>query len=108
VHDHHDPPTITGLNHLGAQLGVHRIFGDPIERDGVIVVPVALAIGGGGAGTGPDDESGGGFGGVVRPIGMYSLAHGHVRFIPVVDTTALAALALLLTWTLLRHGRRHG
>lgn len=31
---------------------VRRVFGDPIERDGVIVVPVASVMGGGGAGSG--------------------------------------------------------
>jgi uncharacterized spore protein YtfJ len=49
------------------QLSVRRVFGDPIDRDGVVVIPVAVALGGGGGGLGAEDEGvGGGFGGVVR------------------------------------------
>ena len=44
------------LTRVGDQLGIKRVFGQPIERDGVTVVPVAVAFGGGGGGTGPDDQ----------------------------------------------------
>jgi uncharacterized spore protein YtfJ len=99
------------LARAGDQLGVRRVFGDPVEHDGVVVIPVAVAIGGGGGGSGPDDQgSGAGFGGIVRGIGVYALRGGEVRFIPAVDTVALTALALLLARTLsraLRHARHH-
>jgi uncharacterized spore protein YtfJ len=92
------------LTRVGDHLGVRRVFGEPIERDGVLVVPVAVAIGGGGAGTGPGDQGsgGGGFGGVVRGIGVYSISNGQVRFIPAIDTTVLAALGVLLVRLVLR------
>lgn len=96
------------LERVGDQLGIRRVFGEPIERDGVVVVPVAVSIGGGGGGSAPDEQGiGGGFGGVVRGIGVYAISGGHVRFIPAVDTTALAALGVLLTGIVLRaRGRR--
>lgn len=98
------------LERVGDQLGVRRVFGEPIERDGVLVVPVAVAIGGGGGGSAPDDQgTGGGFGGVVRGVGAYEIAGGQARFVPVIDTTALAAMAVLLTGLVLRarsHRRR--
>ncbi len=91
------------LTRVGDRLGVRRVFGEPIERDGVTVVPVAVAIGGGGGGTAPDDQgTGGGFGGVVRGIGVYSISNGQVRFIPAVDTTALVAMGVLLAGLVLR------
>ena len=91
------------LERVGEQLGVRRVFGEPIERDGVLVVPVAVAIGGGGGGSAPDDQgTGGGFGGVVRGIGVYEITGGQARFIPAIDTTALAAMAVLLTGLVLR------
>ncbi|MDF2969443.1 MAG: hypothetical protein K0Q93_3221 [Nocardioidaceae bacterium] len=35
------------LTRVGDQLGIRRVFGEPIERDGVTVVPVAVSVGGG-------------------------------------------------------------
>ena len=95
------------LTRVGDQLGIRRVFGEPVERDGVLVIPVAVAIGGGGGGTGPDEQgSGGGFGGVVRGIGVYAITNGQVRFIPAIDTTALAALGVILASLVLRTQRR--
>jgi uncharacterized spore protein YtfJ len=91
----------------GDHLSVRRVFGEPIERDGVVVIPVAVAVGGGGGGTGPDDQgTGGGFGGIVRGIGVYAIHDEQVRFIPAVDTVALAAIFLLVARTLTRAVRR--
>jgi uncharacterized spore protein YtfJ len=94
---------------VGDQLSVRRVFGEPIERDGTVVIPVAVAIGGGGGGTGPGDEgAGGGFGGVVRGIGVYTIRDGQVRFVPAIDAVVLAVIALLFTRTVLRALRRRG
>jgi uncharacterized spore protein YtfJ len=95
------------LTRAGDQLGVRRVFGQTVERDGNLVVPVAVAVGGGGGGTGPDIQGtgGDGFAGIVRGIGVYSTTNGEVRFIPVIDVAALAAIALLLTRTLFRARR---
>jgi uncharacterized spore protein YtfJ len=85
------------LTRIGDQLSVRRVFGEPVERDGLVVIPVAVAIGGGGGGTGPEEQgSGGGLGGMVRGIGVYSISNGQVRFVPAVDVTALAAMGVLL------------
>ena len=95
------------LTRVGDQLGIRRVFGEPIERDGITLVPVAVAIGGGGGGTAPEDQgTGGGFGGIVRGIGAYSISNGQVRFIPAIDTTALAAMFVLTVGVVLR-ARRH-
>ncbi len=96
------------LAKAGDVLGVRRVFGEPIERDGVLVIPVAVAVGGGGGGSGPDDQgTGGGFGGIVRGIGVYAIRDGEVRFVPAVDAVALSVIALLLARTLTRGVRRH-
>ena len=95
------------LTRVGDQLGIRRVFGETIERDGVTVVPVAVSIGGGGGGTAPEEQgSGGGFGGMVRGIGVYSISNGQVRFVPAVDTTALAALFVLAVGVVIHAGRR--
>ena len=97
------------LERVGDQVGVRRVFGTPVEHDGVLVVPVAVAIGGGGGSTGVDDLGGGsGFGGMVRGIGVYAISGGHVRFVPAVDTTALAAMFVLAVGVVVRARRRRG
>ena len=95
------------VSRVGDQLGIRRVFGEPVERDGLVVIPVAVAIGGGGGGTGPDEQgSGAGFGGMVRGIGVYAISNGQVRFIPAIDTTALAAMGVLLAGLALLTRRR--
>ena len=95
------------LTRVGDQLGIRRVFGEPIERDGITVVPVAVAVGGGGGGAAPDEQgTGGGFGGVVRGIGVYSISNGQVRFVPAIDTTALVAMGVLLSGLVLRAASR--
>jgi uncharacterized spore protein YtfJ len=94
-------------------LTVERVFGEPIERDGMLVIPVAVVVGGGGAGQRPagddgTDESGGGFGGWARPIGVYVVHEGTVRFRPAVDVMplALGAAVFLRRWARRRRKRR--
>ncbi|MGH2785550.1 MAG: spore germination protein GerW family protein [Actinomycetota bacterium] len=86
---------------------VQQVFGEPIQQNGVIVVPVAAVRGGGGGGGGPDPETkieggGGGFGLIARPVGAYVIRGDQVEWKPAVDVTrivtagaALAGLALL-------------
>jgi uncharacterized spore protein YtfJ len=79
---------------------VKRVFGEPIEKDGVIVIPVAAIYGGGGGGSGgegPTLGSGGGFGFHARPLGVYVISGGKVRFQPAVGvgTVLLGAFLFL-------------
>ena len=95
---------------------VRRVFGDPIEKDGVTVIPVAMVSGGGGGGSGPaEDESraegsGGGFGGMARPAGIFVVRSDSVEWQPAVDVTVLGvagiALAALIALVLGRALRR--
>lgn len=104
------------LERLHATLGgardaitVRRVFGDPIERDGILVIPAAAVRGGGGGGGGngtqPTGEvgegSGFGFGLDARPVGAFVVDNGDVRWEPAVDrpreiVTYVAAGALVL------------
>jgi len=92
-----------------------RVFGDSIEKDGVTVIPVAMVSGGGG-GSGPvEDESpaegsGGGFGGLARPVGVFVVSAESVEWKPAVDVTVLGVagigLAALIALVLGRALRR--
>lgn len=96
-------------------LSVRRCFGPPVEQAGTLVIPVAFVAGGGGGGAGaegPEAEGkqgkgadakdvrrtgqGGGFGGVVWPLGVYVLQDGRVRWVPAVDATRIVLGALAL------------
>ena len=98
------------MDQVAEHVSVRRTFGAAYERDGLLVIPVALVAGGGGGGQGtapptpglpeaegpPEDGatgSGLGFGGAIVPLGVYVVKDGEVRFIPVVDVTVLALLA---------------
>jgi uncharacterized spore protein YtfJ len=137
---------------------VGRAFGAAYEKDGALIIPVALVAGGGGGGgsEGPtirasvrhfdidddedeedeededvidvdedegDDEdetfvgqpmggSGGGFGGVVMPVGVYVVKDDRVRWVPAINVTLIAICAISLARVLIRpsskgHHRHH-
>lgn len=109
----------TILSKVGENLSVSRSFGTAYEKDGLLIIPVALVAGGGGGGSstmpsGRDDSdddvtsdeapsdgtpsgSGGGFGGLVMPVGTYVVKGEDVRWVPAVNVTmiAMAAFAVL-------------
>jgi uncharacterized spore protein YtfJ len=96
---------------------VRRVFGDPVEKEGIVVIPVAMVSGGGGGGSAPAEEPGGvesegsGFGGVARPAGVYVVRADGVEWQPAIDVTLLGmagiALAALIALVLGRAlGRR--
>ena len=92
---------------------VKRVFGDPVHKNGVTVIPAATVMGGGGGGEGegesPDGEgtgrgSGSGFGLLARPAGAYVIRGDQVQWQPAVDVNriiagafAIAALALVVS-----------
>lgn len=82
-------------------LSGQRVFGDPVERDGVTVIPAASVRGGGGGGVGEDVEGqqgmGGGFGLLARPTGAYVLQGGRVRWQPALDVNRLLTAIANLT-----------
>jgi uncharacterized spore protein YtfJ len=84
---------------------VRRVFGDPIEKDGLVIIPVAMVSGGGGGGSGPAEstgdgdgevESGGGFGGMARPVGVFVVSAEDVQWRPAFDVTVLGLAGLAL------------
>ena len=71
-------------------LTVKRVFGEPYEKNGLTVIPVARVQGGagGGGGEGPEGEgkgSGSGFGMSARPVGAFMIREGELTWRPAVD-----------------------
>jgi uncharacterized spore protein YtfJ len=86
---------------VGDKATVSTVFGDPVERQGITVVPVAKARfgfgGGGGAGArGGEQGSGGGGGGgaVVSPIGYIEVHDGTAHFKRISSPFDLVALVV--------------
>lgn len=72
---------------VGQSAQVSTVFGDPVEREGVTVIPVAKTRfgfgGGGGSGSREGDEGSGGGGGggaAVSPIGYIEVRKEAVEF----------------------------
>jgi uncharacterized spore protein YtfJ len=92
-------------------LTVKRVFGDPYERNGVVVIPAASIAGGGGGGSDAEKMesgqragagAGAGFGVVAKPAGMYVITGDTVKWQPAVDVNRIivggqiVAIAFLL------------
>jgi len=119
------------LAKVSDDLSVRRAFGAAYEKDGMLIIPVALVTGGGGAGTArPRDgnraarpgspameepavknaaplesgrpDAGGGFGGLVLPTGAYVVKGDQVRWVPAVDATIVIVASLGLVGVLAR------
>ena len=96
-------------------MNVKRVFGDPVVRNGVTVIPVANVMGGGGGGSGemvhdeaagpgadrPVGGSGGGFGVRATPAGVYVVKGEDIRWVPAVDATRIALMGQLVVIVLL-------
>ena len=84
---------------------VKRVFGDPIEKDGMMIVPVASVrtMFGGGEGPGAPATAdrpgpiswGGGGAATASPVGVYVLKDGGVTWVPAVDQNKVIWLAML-------------
>jgi uncharacterized spore protein YtfJ len=84
---------------VGQRANVSTIFGEPVEREGVTVIPVARARfgfgGGGGSGSREGDEGSGGGGGggvAVSPVGYVELHEGTAEFKRILTATDVLAL----------------
>ncbi len=86
---------------------VRRVYGEPIEQEGVTLIPAAAVRGGGGGGGDAEGNGGGGFGVSARPVGAYVIRDGEVRWRPAVDVNRMlvgwqivSALGALALWRL--------
>lgn len=82
---------------VGARLGGSAIFGTPVEREGVTVIPVGTIRFGFGGGRGSDPEGkgegqGGGAMGRGGPAGYIEVKDGRSRFVPAVHPARMLAL----------------
>jgi len=73
------------VSRIGGQAKAQAVFGDPVERDGVTVIPVARIRWGVGGGLGVGTEgsgSGGGAGVTAEPVGYIEITTMGATFRP--------------------------
>jgi uncharacterized spore protein YtfJ len=83
---------------IGAIAHASAVFGEPIERAGVTVIPVAKAtwgFGGGGGVKGGEQGAGGGGGGFVSPLGYIEVGEHGAEFRPIRDPRVVAVVLAL-------------
>jgi uncharacterized spore protein YtfJ len=86
---------------------IKRVFGEPIEKNGMMIIPVANVLGGVGGGGGPlsaqDGPSGGGLGVWATPAGVYVIKDETVTWRPALNLNRvilggqIVAIVLFLT-----------
>lgn len=77
-------------------LTVRRVYGDPVETEGLTVVPAAVVRGGAGGGGDSDHNGGGGFGLNARPVGAWVIRDGDAEWKPALDLNRVAFYAFVL------------
>jgi uncharacterized spore protein YtfJ len=97
------------LSDARESLSVKKVFGEPVEENGVTVIPVANVRGGGGGGGDTEGNGGAGFGLIARPAGAYVIKDGDVNWKPAVNPNAqivgwqlVATFAIFVWWRLRR------
>jgi uncharacterized spore protein YtfJ len=93
----------TVVERVGGEFRAAKVFGEPVERDGTTVIPVAAMRMGFGGGTNSDpskhqDGEGAGGGGTMTAVGYIELKDGKTRFVPVmrIERMVVALLAAVL------------
>ncbi len=116
--------TIEGLKSaLGDRLSAQVAYGEPVQVEGVTVIPVARVMLGFGSGGGVGEPTrsddgeeavapvggGGGGGGLVQPLGFIEIDATGARWVPLEPSRAeLGIRALMLVAVLLPFGSRRG
>jgi uncharacterized spore protein YtfJ len=88
---------------VGARAGTTSVYAEPVERDGVVVIPVAKVrwgFGGGWGGKGSDERGAGGGGGMrASPVGYVEIRQGRAEFRPIRDPAAWVPLMVAGAFT---------
>jgi uncharacterized spore protein YtfJ len=94
-------------------MSVKRVYGEPIKKVGMTIIPVASFSGGGGGGGGQDEQgaggSGVGYGVGAKPLGVYVIKDGNISWQPAMDLNRVimggqivAIVALLVIRSILK------
>jgi uncharacterized spore protein YtfJ len=100
---------LDAVNQAKDVLTVRRVYGEPIQEDGVTIIPAANVMGGGGGGGDTAGNGGGGFGVRAKPAGAWVIKDGEATWRPAIDLNRtilvgqiVAIVALLVTRSIVR------
>lgn len=99
------------ISRMRDSLHAKVVYAEPVEKDGMTIIPAAVVLGGGGGGRGQDKDEqqgeGAGFGMIARPAGAYIIENGTVRWQPALDVNRLIGTGVIVLLALARRfGRR--
>ena len=107
-----DPQAL--LQRVEEAMTARRVFGDPVQIEGVTVLPVATVGGGGGGGQKGEHDGGVGFGLGVQPAGVFVIRDGDAKWRPALNLNRvilggqLVGLAAILTFgSVFRYWLKH-
>jgi uncharacterized spore protein YtfJ len=90
------------MGQVNDALQARRIFGDPYQKNGLTIIPVATVRGGwgGGAGQSASPQEGQGWGGgggvTARPVGAFVVKGDEVTWQPTVDVNRIVLVGQLV------------
>lgn len=95
---------LDAVNQAKDVITVRRVYGDPIQEDGLTIIPAANVMGGGGGGGDTGGNGGVGFGVRAKPAGAWVIKDGEATWRPAFDLNRtilvgqiVAIVALLVT-----------
>jgi len=95
---------LDAVNQAKDVITVRRVYGDPIQEDGLTIIPAANVMGGGGGGGDTEGNGGVGFGVRAKPAGAWVIKDGEATWRPALDLNRtilvgqiVAIVALLVT-----------
>ena len=97
---------MTFVERIQEKFSAQIVYGDPIEKDGTVLLPAVWVAGGGGGGSGEQSGShgeGGGFGLFARPSGSWVVTSEGAKWVPAIDPTVVIVAGTFLILSYLRY-----
>jgi uncharacterized spore protein YtfJ len=90
------------LPQLNDTLTKNRVYSEPIQQNGVTIIPAAAVRGGGGVRKdGAEDQERGGLGIMARPVGAYVIRGDDVKWKPAFDLSRAVFRGQVVVFTAL-------
>jgi uncharacterized spore protein YtfJ len=87
---------LDAVNQAKDVITVRRVYGEPIQEDGLTIIPAASVMGGGGGGGDTEGNGGLGFGVRARPAGAWVIKNGEATWRPALDLNRVILVGQLI------------
>jgi len=86
---------LDAVNQAKDVITVRRVYGEPIQEDGLTIIPAANVMGGGGGGD-TEGNGGVGFGVRAKPAGAWVIKDGEATWRPAFDLNRTVLLGQVI------------